>query len=163
VGRGAARSSAGQQERGGLVVAAPFFIRSAGVWQAPGASVTPTDGSRTQWRDANLASLLVDRLVESLQGMKVEVARQLIRNVRSARRELGRAKRLYREMDGHPEHPSWKILLAEKPKKETGSDEWWIALESPPFTPPELNDFAARGFVRRNRWTASGPETTERR
>jgi hypothetical protein len=33
-----------------------------------------------------------------------------------------------------------------------------VGLESPPFTPPELNDFAAQGFVRRNRWTASGPK-----
>jgi hypothetical protein len=29
-----------------------------------------------------------------------------------------------------------------------------VDLDSPPFTPPELNDFAARGYVRRGRWAA---------
>ena len=33
-----------------------------------------------------------------------------------------------------------------------------VQLDSPPFTPPELKDFAARGFVRRNRWVAGGPK-----
>jgi hypothetical protein len=33
-----------------------------------------------------------------------------------------------------------------------------VALDSPPFTPPELTDLAARGFVRRNRWAATGPK-----
>jgi hypothetical protein len=31
-----------------------------------------------------------------------------------------------------------------------------VELESPPFTPVELAEFAARGFQRRNRWGASG-------
>jgi hypothetical protein len=31
-----------------------------------------------------------------------------------------------------------------------------VELESPPFTPTELTEFAARGFQRRNRWVASG-------
>jgi hypothetical protein len=33
-----------------------------------------------------------------------------------------------------------------------------VDLDSPPFAPPELNEFAARGFARRNRWVASGRE-----